>query len=91
MKDCIIQWKKEVFDSGKRKIPAGLIVHSYLVVGNNTWSIVFSFEVAPIVQGYETVGCVKFLVGNAPHEILTSGFVFSFYDGPVLIGDCTVL
>lgn len=90
LKDCIIQWKKEVFEAGKRKIPASLTLHSYIVVEQNAWSVVFNFDVAPHAQGYETVGTVKFLVENAPHEILKSGFEFPLYDGPTTIGLCII-
>ena len=47
---------------------------------NNAWSLVVDLEGIPDAQGYQ-VGTVKFLLPNAPHDWLSEGKRFTFFEG----------
>lgn len=94
MKDAIVRWDKNIFDGEKRLLPdkERLITQIYgIPEKNDSWSIVFEFKETPRMQGYKSKAKVRFLVDEAPHDILKKGFHFDFMDGPNRIGECEIV
>ena len=52
---------------------------------------VLEFRETPRNQGYKSKAKVKFLVDEAPHDILKPGFKFAFFDGSKEIGSCEII
>ena len=90
MKKVKIYWDKEIFDGVHRLLPNTNQLYSQITVEDKTWSLIFYFSSAPILQGYITEGEVKFLAEDAPHEALHSDFEFNFLDGKLVVGKCVI-
>ncbi|WJZ02588.1 ASCH domain-containing protein [Corynebacterium freiburgense] len=89
---CVIYWDPQIFTAGNRSLSAALTLHTQLYCQDSAWSVVFSFKAPPVDQGIITIADeVRFLVDEAPNELLTPGFEFPFYDGGNVIGNCRIV
>lgn len=75
-------------------LPAG---YQYITVAkfnknwmNDAWSIVLSFDRPPKEQGNPSVGYAKFLMPNAPTEMLVFGATFELYEGDALVANVQI-
>ena len=92
MKDVIIHWDRKIFDGINRPLPNNLELYTQIYPPNGgAWSLVFSFELSPREQGYNTLGKVKFLFDEAPNAMLVEGFRFDFMDGGNKVGLCEII
>lgn len=90
MKKVKIYWNKEIFDGLNRLLPNTNQLYSHITIEGRTWTLCFNFSVVPILQGYITEGEVRFLMEEAPHEVLQPNFEFNFLDGQKVVGKCTI-
>lgn len=94
MKDALVIWDKSIFDGENKLLPNSDKLYTQIhgvPAEEDSWSVVLDFKETPRNQGYKSKAKVKFLVDEAPHDILKPGFKFTFFDGSKKIGICEII
>jgi hypothetical protein len=85
-------------EKGGRKVPFTGITYSTVArfvepsqrAGDGAWSVVIDFDI-PVTPDSQTVGAVRFLSTEAPHEILRPGAQFDLLEGARVVAHGEVL
>lgn len=97
--NAIVRWCSPA-KRGKRQLPPTLLYRglsrfsdAFSGDSEDAWSVELRFDVPPPEQPdlNSSLGRIRFLVDDAPHERLRPGVTFELFEGPFHVADVEVL